>query len=375
MASKSEARLLVARELHRSMLRLLRAFAAENGGAHLGNDTIYRGIKLGGWARRRRTEYRAGRLADWLIEALEAVPGWSWSPVAARSALKLAALREFVARHGWDGLAVDRRAKVVWRGFDLVGFVEACRNGRRRGSLSEWLALELDAIPGWVWAPRTGMSERRLALLKRYLARRRWSSKVLEHGSRIVVEGVDLRRWLYTCRLQHRKGILAPWLARELEELPGWSWAPRPSLVGAPPLLLRQRVAALREHVGRVGWAGLEGEAAWGVRRRGTDLARWVTECRQRHQDKALPEWLEGELEKIDGWSWVATKAPHADEVGLVRWLVKAFGDEGDRVVHDLVAMAKFVDLARAARRAGTLEPAVARRLARVPGWSWTRSR
>ncbi len=61
--------------------------------------------------------------------------------------------REFVARRGWDGLAVDWRAKVVWRGFDPVGFVAACRNGRRRGSLSEWLARELDAIPGWGWAP------------------------------------------------------------------------------------------------------------------------------------------------------------------------------------------------------------------------------
>ncbi len=356
---------------HESMLGLLRAFAAEHGVARLGHDTIYANVKLGGWARRRRGEYRQGRLADWLAEAFEQVPGWSWEPVATRTALKIAALRDFVAQNGWDRLAMNQASAVPWRGFNLTSFVDVCRSSHRRGRLATSLTKQLEAVPGWEWAPRSRIAEHRLALLKAYLARHRWSRLVLALGKRIVVDGIDLRRWLYTCRFQHRKGLLAPWLTRELSELPGWSWTPKPSLVGAPPLLLRQRLAALRDHVRRVGWVGLEGDKTSGVRRRGVDLAQWVTECRHRHREGLLPGWLEAELESIGGWSWLATRSPHAEEIALCRELVRAFGTEGSNVVRELVAMARFVDLASAARQAGSLEAAVIKRLEQVPGWSW----
>ncbi len=62
----------------------------------------------------------------------------------------------------------------------------------------------------------TGESQvKKLAVLKRFLMRHRWT----EIRTRKQFAGVNLYEWMRTCRKQYRGGVLSAWLVEELDGL------------------------------------------------------------------------------------------------------------------------------------------------------------
>ena len=59
----------------------------------------------------------------------------------------IAILKQFLGEHGWENLeqktVVDRVRIGVW--------VKQLRTEYKRGGLAEWLADDLEKIPGWTW--------------------------------------------------------------------------------------------------------------------------------------------------------------------------------------------------------------------------------
>jgi hypothetical protein len=66
-------------EHHRWVLTLLRDYIAEHAWQGVTGDTRVEGVNLGVWCLSRRENYKDGKLADWLRQELEAIPGWRWS--------------------------------------------------------------------------------------------------------------------------------------------------------------------------------------------------------------------------------------------------------------------------------------------------------
>lgn len=205
-------------ERHLWMLSLLRHYADKRGLSTLVSRTrVAPGVALGRWVDHRREDYRVGRLASWIEEALEKIDGWTWEPVDARQRKKLAALRDFVSTHGWERFAASR-AGTVHKGVTIGRWVAQLRIRHTRGTVSEWLSRELEAIPGWSWRPYREWSRRSLELLGSYLSLR-------ADGQALSVDDlIRLGKWVLNQRQAKRRGELPKdWVAR-VSRVPGWRW-------------------------------------------------------------------------------------------------------------------------------------------------------
>jgi uncharacterized protein (DUF2132 family) len=131
-------------------LELLEEFIDLFGWDRFRSRTTYKGVCIGAWVTHRRAEHRHGTMAADRARQLEGIPGWTWNPKHARQVVKLDALREFVAEHGWERLTQTTRVG----GVALGAWVNSRRTSYKKGRLPDWLRGELEAIPGWKWAER-----------------------------------------------------------------------------------------------------------------------------------------------------------------------------------------------------------------------------
>lgn len=126
-------------------LTALRAFVARTENPRIPGDHFENGVNLSEWVRKRRQDYRAGRLSQERCALLEAVPGWTWL-VADPFPERCAELAAYMASHG----------SLPARGSDdssLRHWVIKVRRLRAAGRLSEAQILLTEAIPGWSWDP------------------------------------------------------------------------------------------------------------------------------------------------------------------------------------------------------------------------------
>ena len=133
----------------------------------------------------------------------------------------------------------------------------------------------------------------------------------------------------------------------------------------------RRRLAALRSFIARFGWTPLRAGRRAGLKAGGSDLSRWVVDCRHRFKRGDLPAWVAAELSTIPGWTWEGRATSHDRFICLLHALVEGVADASRSVPSELVTIALLVDDCRAKRRRGSLSEDLAASLERLPGWSW----
>ncbi|MDO3312711.1 MULTISPECIES: helicase associated domain-containing protein [Mycobacteroides] len=110
------------------------------------------GYKLGDWAAAQRKHYRAGALSCERIRQLESQPGWSWTPVTARSDEQwergFKHLLWLVGQTGFADVPAEYRTP---DGFWLGPWAYSQRSQQRDGTLDPERAARLNAMPGWTW--------------------------------------------------------------------------------------------------------------------------------------------------------------------------------------------------------------------------------
>lgn len=114
----------------------LSAWVAEHGRLPLASE-------VGTWMSKARAAYRAGRLTDEQIAALEQVPGWDWDPKRAEWMSRLADVQRWAAEHG--GLPTRRSNE------RLAMWLRTNRNAFRAGRLDDEQAGLLEQLPGFRW--------------------------------------------------------------------------------------------------------------------------------------------------------------------------------------------------------------------------------
>lgn len=129
----------------------LRSFAEEFGhacpaSAYIAPD----GYRLGDFLCNLRNRYRDDRreLAPERKVALEALPGWDWSPRLSALSGRVEELRCFALEQG--------HARPGARSGPLGHWVKEMRGHYRHGRLSEERIAELESIPGWQWVVPRG---------------------------------------------------------------------------------------------------------------------------------------------------------------------------------------------------------------------------
>jgi hypothetical protein len=205
---------------------------------------------------------------------------------------KLSLLRAFAKKHGMDALRSDT---VVAPGVRIGMWVEGRRRQFHAGGLAPWLRDAFEEIPGWSWDNFVAQRHRRNLAALRAFAERHGSVRQPWRTARVPHR---LRVWTTTVRRHRANGALPLWLAKELDELPGWIWSP-----GTDERRERTRRTRLLAEIlaHDPGCLRRKGPV---VARTGEDLAPWIEGVRTAHDAGRLTSARIREMEAIPGWSW-----------------------------------------------------------------------
>ena len=123
----------------------LKQFADREGHARVPRKCIENSVKLGSWVGDQRINQH--KLGKERCARLEALPGWSWDPVADAFAENIAALGAFVEREGHARVSYSH----IEDGIKLGQWVRTQRATREK--LNPELRARLEALPGWELGP------------------------------------------------------------------------------------------------------------------------------------------------------------------------------------------------------------------------------
>lgn len=207
-------------------LAALASYVAENGDARVRLDHVTPdGLELGKWITKQQSAYKANRLTQERIAALEAFPGWAWSRHQAMFDEGLTALRSYVNVYG---SACVPQGYVAADGFALGTWVHGRRQDYKKGVLSDERAAQLQSMPGWRWTlqheTRAASFNDGMTALLSFVAEYHHARVPAAHVSE---GGFRLGAWVSKRRAQYKRGDLPPDHIRTLEALPGWRWDAR----------------------------------------------------------------------------------------------------------------------------------------------------
>ncbi|MFD7012368.1 Helicase associated domain protein [Rhodococcus jostii] len=325
-------------------LGLLQAFADREGHARVPTGHTEAGVKLGNWVASQRSN--KDHLTADRREMLEAVPGWTWTPLADAWAASLAAAQAFAAREGHSRVPVEH----VEGEIKLGTWVVIQRTAKDRMA-PERRAL-LEALPGWSWDMREDTWADSYSALVSFVQREGHARVPQSH----VESGINLGTWVAVQR--RNKDTLSPARREQLEELAEWSWDP---LADA----WNRNFTALTAFIDREGHANVPNKHVEGD----TNLGKWVTV--QRQNKDTLPPDRRAKLEALPGWSWDARAALWSQKHAALLRFVQREGHARVPQGHleNDIKLGSWVREQRGNK--DRLTPARRERLEAVPGWSW----
>ena len=189
-----------------------------------------------------------------------------------------------------DGFSWPRRNSINPEEKSLAKWMSHQRTERREGSLPTELALALENLPGWSWAPQAARWCNVFSTVKYWVA----AHDSLPHqGSDDVVEA-SLAQWITKQRLAKGSGLLAVDRVAELEQWPEWTWLPRVDQWQASLVELRLWLSDHQEQLPQRNAENQE-EAA---------LATWVGHQRGARQNGLLSQDRLRALAALSVWTW-----------------------------------------------------------------------
>lgn len=199
-------------------LECLIAFEKKFHHASPGQDEVYMDRAIGRWVVKQRGIYRREKLSQDRIEALEAVPGWTWNPREDRFRRELGAMSAYVDLAG----DISPRPGTVHDGVDLNDWSERTRNLRNTNRLSKEREALMQPLleAGWSWAPRDDNLWHQIGVLNE-VARER-PDGLASVRQRDVISGHKVGQWMNVFR-SHRASLRDE-VREALEAIPGWTW-------------------------------------------------------------------------------------------------------------------------------------------------------
>jgi len=290
-------------------------------------------------------------------------PGFSQGPrkrqrrqgLPVRFAHGLERLGAFVKREGHAEVPYDHHEGAFGLGF----WVSRQRRLRRLGELSPELIHVLEGVRGWSWDPFEDAFLRNLALLREFVQKKGHTPP----ASRALFRGRDLGAWVVDQRIRKHDGRLPSRRARQLESVPGWSWAPRDAAFQAA--LAQLRVFATKHGHTRVPPK---------YQQAGIALGAWVAKLRSRHRSGRLGRDPIRQLKKIRGWTWTPLDERFELALRLLRRFMRQTGHGRIPAGHVIEGfpLGDWVRTRRVEYRQKVLPRPRRRLLESLPYWSWT---
>lgn len=261
---------------------LVKRFAEREGHSRVPQSHKEDDVALGSWVTVQRgirsTMSRERRAL------LELLPGWSWEPHEERWHRTCQLVQQFGAREGHTRVP-DR---YIEDGVNIGSWVLTQRMSRDKLGVERKQLLE--SLPGWVWDAYTDRWERGYSRLVKY-TEENGNSQVPSHF--VTEDGFELGPWVSAARSRKKAGSLRAEYAKQLEDLPGWTWTPKAdSWERAYDLLL--------DYVKKRGDARVPQSFIVD----GFSLGAWVAAQRRNYAKGALTRDREERLHNVEGWVW-----------------------------------------------------------------------
>ena len=198
-------------------LGYLKAYKADNDHVRVPRTSTKDGYPLGTWVHNRRKDYKAGRLTQERIEALDAL-GFIWDLLEQDFQEGLVALTAHKAEHG------DVEVPGVFKtkdGYALGTWVHNLRTSYKKGTLTEERIEALDAL-GFIWDKLEQDFQEGLSRLAAYKAEQGHVWVPNRFGTK---DGYPLGTWMSNRRRDYKKGTLTDERIEALGAL-GFIWDP-----------------------------------------------------------------------------------------------------------------------------------------------------
>ena len=270
-------------------------------------------------------------------------------------------LLDYVEKHG-HARPLARKVGRSW----FEGWVAQQRTNFNKGLLSSDRIQQLDKLPGWTWDPLGDSWNKFYELTKQF-------SQEFGHAAvptkPTLYKGERLAGWINGQRTDYNKGQLDQKRISQLENITGWTWAPKDDQYerGFNALLqyvLRNKTARIkRDHI-----EIFEGKTirlgSWCQTRRGDYKRGWLTKDQiQSFED--LPDWTWNPIE--EAWmNWFQLLVRFGSEHGHFN-PPKTYYPVGSKE-----SLASWVNTQRTRYKKSKLEPERILRLESLTGWTWS---
>lgn len=336
----------VVQDIWQQNYNALTKFAERVGHARAPQKHVENELNIGTWVavqRKNREEMSPERRA-----LLEALPGWSWDPIAERWEEAYAALVKFTEREGCARVPNSHRENSV----PLGRWVTHQRS--KRDKLTDEQCKRLEALSGWNWDARSDRWHRKFLLLQQFQQRERHALVSQDH----IEDGIKLGSWVNEQR--NRREQISDERRALLESVPGWAWDPHATA-------WERGYQALTEFARRAGHVRVPPRHV----EAGLKLRVWVGE--QRANQAKMPQERRTRLEAVPGWSWNSIEDAWMEHLELLRAFAARERHTNVPVDHIEDGL-KLGQWTRLRRREHTKLTAQRRALLEsVPGWFWGR--
>ena len=383
-------------------------------------------INLGSWAQTRRGDFKRGWLTQTQIEALEALPEWTWIPKDDDWMSWFKSLTEFVEENGHSRVA-QRGEKSLFKGRDLTSWVNAQRTHYKKGSLPTDRIQLLESLPTWSWKPHNDAWE----TMYQQVNELSHSDKGELFGGLDDAEAAQIRTWMSGQRSQYASHKMDPEKIRRLELTPGWEWNPIESRWklfydalaefaktnghSRPPRSLivhdmelgewvkarrvefnsgKLSTVRIRELETLPGWTWDAFEDTWQTffKKVQLEISLNNNELPKSWSDKKIPQWITRQrklfsknqlaenrikiLSEIEGWSWDYQEVKQSSWDEMYKSLCEYVREQGHARVRDKslfqgVKLGTWVSVQRRRKAEGTITQDQLQRLEALNRWSW----
>lgn len=266
----------------------------------IGPDTMIdveeRTIPLGSLLQEARRLYATGRLSERIIQTLESVPGWTWTPPDPEQVF-FDELDWWISVHGdaqVPQLATSRL--VAGKPYPLGRRVNTRRDAYFNGTLSQAQIHDLEQRPGWAWEAADPAWFAKLAKVASFVERT---------GSIAGLSSHDLATYRWLNRQLSSWDKLSPTRRDALTKIPGV--APRPAL--SPAELFLEAAAAWLEANPTLGMKDMPTKAVVTVNGQEVRVGKQASNYRTSYTNGRTPPQA-AKMEQLRGWTWPPRKHP-----------------------------------------------------------------
>ena len=264
--------------------------------------------------------------------------------------------RQFIEREGHlrlpDGHEED--------GYKLASWISYQRQAYKSGILAEERRQALEALDGWVWAPKEAAWPKGLCYAQRFVEREGHARVPTEH----IEGGFKLGSWVEWQRRYRKRDNLSAERREAVEALEGWTW-------DAHDTAWQEGLDYSKRFVER------EAHAHVPLRHveDGFELGQWVTRQRKSRKKENLSAERREALEALEGWTWDAHEAAWQKGLDHAKRFVEREGHTRVplRHVKDGFRLGQWVKVQRADYKRDELSPERRAALEALDGWVWTR--